>query len=241
MLGTPLYQYDVVDSTMDLVASLGKEGAPEGTAVMAGQQRQGRGRQGRSWFSPAAGNLYVSVLLRPRLTAAETPALAPAFGLGVAEALEAFVSVQAGLKWPNDVLIRGRKVAGLLTESVVQGQEVRYIVVGIGVNVNVDSFPGPLTETATSLHLEIGAPVELAAFVPVLFQHLEGVYRRFLTQGFAALAQAWNRHDALRGQRLRLHAGRHILEGIARGISPNGALILETAEGRQQVLAGEVL
>src|SRR5713101_5334406 len=101
MLGTPLQRFDEVESTMDVVASLGRSGAPEGIAVIAERQRRGRGRQGRSWFSPPEGNVYVSVLLRPQLTPAAIPALTPAFGLAVAEALEEFVSVQAGLKWPN--------------------------------------------------------------------------------------------------------------------------------------------
>src|SRR5262249_51638000 len=118
MLGTPLYRFAEVDSTMDVLASLARSGAPEGTAVIAERQRQGRGRQGRAWFSPPVGNVYVSVLLRPRRPAATMTALAPACGLGVAEALEEFATVPAGLKWPNDVMVRGRKIAGILIESV---------------------------------------------------------------------------------------------------------------------------
>jgi BirA family biotin operon repressor/biotin-[acetyl-CoA-carboxylase] ligase len=159
----------------------------------------------------------------------------------VAEALEECVSVQAGLKWPNDILVRGRKIAGILTESMVQGGEVSYIVVGVGVNLNVESFPEHLGDTATSVRLEIGTSVDLETFVPIFFRHLEAVYRRFLSQGFATLAEAWNRRDALRGQHVHLHTGVHILEGIAKGISPRGALVLETPEGLQQVSGGEVV
>jgi BirA family biotin operon repressor/biotin-[acetyl-CoA-carboxylase] ligase len=241
MLGTPLYHYDEVDSTMDQVAALGRAGAPEGATVIAARQRQGRGRQGRAWLSPAAENLYMSVLLRPQIPAAEAPPLALAFGLGVAAALEEFAALPAALKWPNDVLVRGRKIAGLLLESVLQGQELRYIVVGIGVNVNGDSFPAPLADTATSVRLECGTAMLLEAFVPVCLRHLDAVYQRFLAHGFMALAEAWNARDALRGRRLRLHAGTRVLEGLAQGVSPGGALVLETPEGRQQILSGEVL
>lgn len=241
MLGTPLYRYDEVDSTNDVVESLAKEGAPEGTTVIAERQRQGRGRQGRSWFSPGGGNLYVSVLLRPQIPTADLPALAPACGLGVAEALEAFVSVRAELKWPNDVLIRGRKIAGILTESVIQGGEVNYVVVGIGVNLNIDNLPEDLADTATSVCIEIGALVDHEVFVPVFLRQLDLVYQRFHAQGFAALTDVWNSRDALRERRVRLNTGPHILEGIAKGISPNGALVLETHEGRQQISAGEIL
>jgi BirA family biotin operon repressor/biotin-[acetyl-CoA-carboxylase] ligase len=236
-----LYRYDEVDSTNDVVESLAKEGAPEGTTVMAERQRQGRGRQGRAWFSPGRGNLYVSVLLRPKISATDLPALVPAFGLGVAEALEEFVSVRAELKWPNDVLVRGRKIAGILTESVIQGGEVNYVVVGIGVNLNIDNLPEDLADTATSVRLEIGTQVDHEAFVPVFFRQLDLVYRRFNSQGFAALTDAWNTRDALRERQVRLDTGMHILEGIAKGINPSGALILETPEGRQQISAGEIL
>jgi BirA family biotin operon repressor/biotin-[acetyl-CoA-carboxylase] ligase len=241
MLGTPLYRFDEVDSTMDVVASLGRGGAPEGTAVIARRQRKGRGRQGRSWFSPLGGNVYVSVLLRPRMTAAAIPALAPACGLGVAETLEEFVSVQAGLKWPNDILIRGRKIAGILIESVFQGGEISQVVVGVGVNVNVESFPEHLIDTATSVRLEIGVSVDQEAFMPVLFRHLDAVYQRFLARGFAALADVWTTRDTLKGRRVLLNTGTQVLEGIGRGISPDGVLLLETPEGLQQISVGEVL
>lgn len=241
MLGTPLHRFDEVDSTMDVVASLGRGGAPEGTAVMAERQRKGRGRQGRSWFSPPAGNVYVSILLRPRISAAALPALAPACGLGVAQALEELASVQAGLKWPNDILVRGRKIAGILTESVVQEGEISHVVVGVGVNVNVKSFPEHLINTATSICLEIGAPVDQEAFVAVLFRHLDTVYQRFLARGFPALADAWTRRDTLKGHRVHLNTGTQMLEGIARGISLDGALLLETPTGLRQISVGEVV
>jgi BirA family transcriptional regulator, biotin operon repressor / biotin---[acetyl-CoA-carboxylase] ligase len=241
MLGTPLHRYDEVDSTMDIVASLARGDAPEGTAVIAERQRKGRGRQNRAWFSPPGGNVYLSVLLRPAMTAAEISALAPACGLGVAQALEEFVPVRAQFKWPNDIVVRGRKIAGILTESFAQGWEVGYIVVGVGVNLNVESFPEHLVNTATSVRLETGASVDREGFVLAVFRHLNAVYQRYLAGGFADLAEAWNTRDALRGQQVRLNTGAEILQGTARGISPSGALVLETSAGLQQVSIGEVL
>ena len=237
----PLVELAACDSTNDEVAALAAAGAPHGAVVTAAAQRRGRGRLGRSWYSPAGESLYLSCLLRPQLTPAQVPPITLAAGVAVAEAV-AGLGLAPRLKWPNDVLCGGRKLAGVLTEMTTRGGQVDTAVVGIGVNGNVRSFPPELAGRATSLAIELGRPVDLIALRAELLAQLEIWLDRFLANGLAQVGPAWSRWSGMDGRRVRVElGGGATVEGRVRGITPDGALDLEDDRGQHvRVVAGEV-
>jgi len=232
---------DSVDSTNLLAAALAREGANEGTVVLAEQQTAGRGRLGRSWVSPARINLYCSVILRPAIPPLEVPRLTLVAGIAVAEAILVSADVRAAIKWPNDVLIDGRKVAGVLTELEAEADRVRFVIVGIGVNLNatLDDFPPELRDKATSLALASGEPVERARFAARLLTALDAAYATFLRGGFAALRHRYEELHCLTGQPVTVD-GKPPLTGTVRGVDDSGALLVESAGQLQRVVSGEV-
>jgi BirA family biotin operon repressor/biotin-[acetyl-CoA-carboxylase] ligase len=225
-------------STNDEAARLAAGGAAHGTVVTADAQDAGRGRLGRAWHSPPGENLYLSCILRPALEPARATAITLAAGLAVADAVER-AGVQAALKWPNDVLAAGRKLAGILTEMSTRGHEVQHIVVGIGVNLGSRSFPPELEGKATSLAL-LGVSVARPEFVDQLLVCLESWFDRFLAAGVAGLADAW----LARAHRSRVRAtsqGRSI-DGWIMGLDRDGCLVIEDdAGGHHRVLSGDVI
>lgn len=226
-------------STNDEAKRLASDGAPEGTVVVAETQTAGRGRRGRVWASPK-GNLYVSMILRPRIEPAAAPPLAPAMGLAVALAIEDVAPLTAELKWPNDVLVGGKKVAGVLTESVIAGGKLSAVIVGIGVNVGVE-LPPELAEIATTLSREAARNVRREEMEEALLRRMIEIYGRFLDGGFAALVDEWNERDALAGKQVNIDAGGRLVEGAGAGIAPTGALRVRTAAGIVEITTGEVL
>jgi BirA family biotin operon repressor/biotin-[acetyl-CoA-carboxylase] ligase len=231
-----------VDSTQEVVRELARGGAEEGTVVIAEAQTAGRGRLGRTWHSPPGTNLYCSVLLRPAVAPATVPQLALVAGLAVAEAIET-CGLRPALKWPNDVLLDGRKVVGILTEMEAELERVRVVIVGIGVNVNTaaDQFPPYLRETATSLAIAAGRPIDRGRFTADLLAALEACYRRFLAGGFPPLRDAWERRSVLTGRRVAVRAHDVEVAGEVAGIDDDGALRLVDESGAvRRVVAGEV-
>jgi BirA family biotin operon repressor/biotin-[acetyl-CoA-carboxylase] ligase len=216
--------------------------APNGHCVVADAQEAGRGSRGRDWESPAGTDLYVSIVDRLPVALAELPPLTLAVGLGVADAVDRLLGPRGGapsrVKWPNDVLIAGRKCAGVLIETTATREQVDAVVIGIGLNVNRTEFAGELAVSATSLWL---ATPDLPAFDRnlVLCALLEQVERRvdeFVRAGALAITQALNPRLALLGRRARCDER----VGIVRGIDPSGALRLQTAEGEVHVVAGRL-
>jgi BirA family biotin operon repressor/biotin-[acetyl-CoA-carboxylase] ligase len=232
---------DTVDSTNRLAAELARDGAAEGTTVLAEQQTAGRGRLGRSWVSPARLNLYASVVLRPAIPPLEVPRLTLVAGVVVADAIRATAPVDARIKWPNDVLIGGRKVAGVLTELEAEAERVRFVIVGIGVNLNAgcDDFPPELQSKATSIALASGAAVDRVAFAARLLGGLDAAYALFLHRGFAALRHRYEELHCLTGCDVAID-GTPPLTGTVRGVDDAGALLVEHAGEVQRVVSGEV-
>lgn len=230
-----------IDSTNRLAAELARGGAAEGTVVVAEQQTAGRGRLGRTWVSPARVNLYASLVLRPRIPPLEVPRLTLVAGLAVAEAIRATAALDATIKWPNDVLIDGRKVAGVLTELEAEAERVRFVIVGIGVNLNArrDDFPPELRRKATSLALASGAPVDRAAFAGRLLTELDRCYGRFLDGGFAALRHRYEELHGLAGHEVTID-GAPKVAGRVRGVDDAGALLVEVGGRLERVVSGEV-
>lgn len=229
-----------VTSTNDEAKRLAAKGAPEGTVVIAERQTAGRGRRGRAWAS-VPGNLFLSIVLRPRIPPAAAPPLAPAIGLAVALAIEDVAPMASELKWPNDVRVGGRKVAGVLTESMVAGTTLSAVVAGIGLNVGAE-LPPELAEIATTLSREAVRNVRKSEVETALLARIEDVYGRFLAGGFAAVHAEWSERDALLGQPVKIDAADGTVAGEGAGIADDGAYLVRVGSGETvRVTSGEVL
>jgi BirA family biotin operon repressor/biotin-[acetyl-CoA-carboxylase] ligase len=232
---------DRVDSTQRVARELAREGATEGTAVVAEEQTAGRGRLGRTWHSPPGENLYCSIVLRPPLAPAEVPQIALVAGVAVAAAVEEATGRRPAIKWPNDVLLEGRKVAGILTEMESEVDRVHHVIAGIGVNLNTRRFPRALRDRASSLLLLTGTPVDRARFTGRLLAALEARYRQYLRDGFAGLRPQWEAYSCLTGTDVCVAGPAGETTGRVLGIADDGALRLRGADGREvRVVAGEV-
>lgn len=240
-LGRAHEWHAVCPSTSDLAAERARAGAPAGLVIAADAQTGGRGRLGRSWHSPPGENLYVSLLLRPRRSAAEIPPLTLLAGAAVARAV-APLGVSPRLKWPNDVQLiddsgRRRKLAGVLTEMASAGARVEHVVVGIGINVNATAFPDELADRATSLRLATGQPMDRALLLASLLDAFEPLFEAFERDGPAPAVAAFTEYASL-PQRCRIDDR---LRGVALGVDPDGALRLRDDAGQiHRVISGEV-
>jgi len=245
-LGREQHYLDTTDSTNRVAFELAREGALHGTAVIAEAQSSGRGRLGRSFFSPAYLNLYTSIVLRPELTTADAPTLIPAAAIAVAEAVAESVDDPGAvaIKWPNDVLLDGLKTSGILMEMSAEATRVGFAILGIGVNLNVERehFPDEFRELATSLRSHTGRPTDRIAFVTRFYGALEQVLDAHARGGFPALRPRYEARFAMRGRRVRvLELDGAELHGIASGIGDDGALEVTRDDGRRvRVVAGDV-
>lgn len=241
---------DETDSTNLVAFDRGREGAPAGTVIVAETQSAGRGRLGRSFYSPPNQNLYTSILLRPTGSIADTPTLILGAAVAVAETVAEFIDDEAAveIKWPNDVLIRRRKTSGILMESSAEGTRIAFAILGIGINLNVDreTFPAEFRPFATSLSSELGRPVDRVAFTRRLFENLEIQLERHASGGFDSIRPRFEYFFRMAGEPVGIdEIGGQRLEGIARGIAPSGALEVEISEGPRagetvRVMAGDV-
>ena len=232
-----------VDSTQRVARDLARGGAPEGTTVIAERQTAGRGRLGRQWHSPAGLNLYCSIVLRPPLAPSAVPQLALVAGAAVAAAVQEETGLRSGIKWPNDVLLGDRKVAGILVELESEVERVHHVIAGIGVNLNAPrtAFPPALRPKAGSLRLATGRRVDRAAFTGRLLAALEARYGRFLARGFASVRAEWESYSVLTGAEVRVASPEGELAGRVVGLDDDGALRLRRPGGDVvRVVAGEV-
>ena len=234
-----LHSYDRIGSTNDEAKSLAASGAPEGTLVWAREQSKGRGRQGRAWVSPP-GNLFASLVLRPAVPAAVAAQLSFLAALAVGAAcLELAPGAAIGFKWPNDVLLARRKVAGILLESEAKPDgRLAWLVLGVG--INLVTYPVDAAFPATALSAT-GADVAPETMLTALAHHLLLWHERWQQgRGFAALREAWLAHAPGLGQALRVRLPQAELEGVFAGLDQDGALLLETPAGARRIEAGEV-
>lgn len=245
LLGRPLHFFETIDSTNTYAMQLAAEGAAEGTLVVADAQTGGRGRLGRSWVSPAGVNLYCSLILRPPIAASLAPQINLVAAVAVADTLAGLDGPPPAIKWPNDVLLSGKKVCGILAEMQTRGEHLQAIILGIGVNLNarLEAFPQELRDKASSLFVVTGTPVERAAFAASLLTHLEQAYLLWLEEGFPALRAAWERYAAdLIGRQIAVAAQGEAISGTVLGLDTDGALLVreQTTDTPRRVVAGEV-
>ena len=224
----------VVTSTQAIAFEMAEQGAADGTVVVADTQTAGRGRRGRMWHDAPGDNLLISIVIRPRLSVADLPKLSLTAAVAVAEAIAFATGLQARLKWPNDVLVNGRKLAGILLESRIAAEPV--VVVGIGVNLRQRTFPAELAETATSVDLEGGRTVECEELLEAVLDAFERWRRALEREGFAALRARWLSLADTIGRAVTV--GEHA--GVAVDLAEDGALVLRQEAGLQRVVAGEM-
>jgi len=243
-LGNKIHYFSAVDSTNSCARQLAERGAEEGEIVIAESQNHGRGRLGRPWVSPPYLNLYFSVVLRPKLPPIDAPQITLMAAVALADTVASFIPVAPVIKWPNDVLVRGRKLAGVLTESSGDSVRIEFVILGIGVNLNYPRslMPEAIRQRATSIVELTQKNISREAFVRRLIQDLDRCYGELEEGGFDPLATRWEARFGFRGKKVRVEMTDRVLIGRAKGIDRDGALILEDEMGQcQRVVAGDVI
>jgi BirA family biotin operon repressor/biotin-[acetyl-CoA-carboxylase] ligase len=232
-----------VDSTNLCAAEMAQGGAEEGEVVVSEHQRKGRGRLGRSWQSPPGVNLYASFVLRPRIPAAVAPQITLTAGVAVAEALSTYCAQGVTLKWPNDVQIGGRKVCGILAEMRLKGREVDFVIVGIGINVNIrrEDFDPAFRDTSTSLREELGREISRLDVAVRMFNCFETWYGTFIKDGFQTVRGRWLTCAGILRKEIEVRSGDELQTGRVLGIDDEGALLLEAQGKVRRVIAGDVI
>ena len=244
VVGRDIRVFNETASTNDVVEKIARDGAKEGVVVFAESQSRGRGRLGRKWASPTRKGLWFSVLLRPEFAPGDATRLTIAGATAVARAIRKETGVLPQIKWPNDILIRGRKVAGILTEMSAELDRVKHIILGVGVDVNLTAsdFPADLRRVATSLKMESGEPVDRPALAAALLTELDCDYARACGRGFAALADEWEAQCVTLGSNVTIHLGDRTIRGRAEALDDDGTLLVRTQHGQlERIIGGDVV
>jgi BirA family transcriptional regulator, biotin operon repressor / biotin---[acetyl-CoA-carboxylase] ligase len=222
-----------VKSTQEIAHSLAREGALEGSIVLADEQTGGRGRLGRAWQSPSGTGIWMSLILRPEIPLQKAPQLTLLIAVAASRAIEKVTGLEAAIKWPNDLLIKGKKVAGILTELQAEADSIHSVIVGIGMNVNQEKkhFTEEISEIATSLAIEGGKTYKRAEIAGAVLQEIENLYRSYLVKGFAVIKLLWEARAYSLGKRITARSVTGSITGYAKGITDEGVLLLEDDNG----------
>lgn len=243
VIGRDIRVFRETTSTNDIIDKLARDRAKEGIVVFAQSQTKGRGRLGRRWLSPAGKGLWFSLLLRPNLHPQQVTRLTVSTATALRRAIEQQTGLKPEIKWPNDILLSGKKVAGILTELHAELDRISYVIVGIGVDVNLNpaDLPPDLRKTATSLKIALGRDVPLAELAVRLLKTLDDDYARVIAGGFPAVADEWERHCSTLGRRVSITVGDRLLHGRAESLGDDGALLLRTDHGHlERIIGGDV-
>jgi BirA family biotin operon repressor/biotin-[acetyl-CoA-carboxylase] ligase len=230
----PIVRFSVVESTQRTAFELAAEGAVDRTVVVADHQSAGRGRRGRAWADVPGTSLLTSILIRPQVTPTLLGTFSIATGVAVAEALRRATGIEGRLKWPNDVLVRERKVAGILVES--RRSEEPLLVIGVGLNLAQQAFPGELADRATSVAIETGRAPDRDAMLATLLEEFDAWRWRLESQGFGQVRERWLARSDTIGRTVTVDA----VTGIAVGLDVDGALLVDDGRGVQRIVAGEI-
>jgi len=250
-LGHTVYYYKEADSTNQIAKDLAIQGAREGSLVVAEAQSAGHGRLSRRWFSPYGKGIWCSVILYPKINPVEVPPITMLASVAIAQAIREVVGVKAGIKWPNDIHLKGKKVCGILTEMGAEMERVRYLVLGIGLNVNIESedFPSTLREVATSLKIESSQPINRIHLLQVILKELEKLYLVWLKEGFAPILIQWKKLCVhlpglvdLNCRGVKFNAPtQESWEGWVEDVDLSGALLLRLSTGEiRRFITGEI-
>jgi len=243
VIGRDIRVFQETTSTNDVVEKLARDGVKEGVVVFAESQTRGRGRLGRKWVSPPGKGLWFSLLLRPNLRPQETTRLTVASATALRRAIVSQTGLQPEIKWPNDLLISGKKVAGILTELSAELDHVRYVILGIGVDVNpaLSDFPESIRSIASSLRIAAGRPISRPDLAVAFLREFDRDYSRVCSGQFAAVADEWEEHCSTLGRQVSIRLGPREIRGRAESLSPEGELLVRSEFGHlERVVGGDV-
>jgi BirA family biotin operon repressor/biotin-[acetyl-CoA-carboxylase] ligase len=244
LIGRKIRIFQEIDSTNLEAIRQAQKGAPEGLVILADSQSQGRGRSGRNWYSPPGLNIYCSVILRPHFLPSEAPRISFLAAVAAAWSCQKTFNFSPLIKWPNDLLYEGKKFAGILSEMKAVASSIRYVVLGIGINVNIthELLPPELADSSTSIREVMGHPVSREELTKSLLKELDYWYGVLLKEGFHPIREEWNRMSALNGWIIQVRDGDTILAGKALALQEDGTLILHALDGTiHQLVAGDIV
>ncbi|QTM99634.1 biotin--[acetyl-CoA-carboxylase] ligase [Sediminibacillus dalangtanensis] len=236
--GKQLFHYPVVESTQVIGHQLAQKGTEEGTVILADEQTAGKGRMGRRWHSAKTEGIWMSIILRPPILPHKAPQITLLTAVAIAEAIESLTNTTPAIKWPNDIFFHDRKAAGILTEMQAEQDEIQYIVLGIGINVNqsLSDLPEDIQQTATSIKQETGIEWELAPLVQQILADFETYYGNYLLNGFAAIKEKWEHYGYKIGEQVHVSASKQEYQAEILGIAEDGALRVRKLDGGDENL-----
>ena len=243
VIGKKIIFFERTDSTNIQAKRIAADGAPDGTIIVAEEQNSGRGRLERQFFSPPGKGIWFSMILRPEMRPSDATKFTLASAVAVAEALDS-IGLKADIKWPNDVLYHGKKLVGILTEMSAEIDRINYIVIGTGINVNIQKaeFPEHLKDIATSIEVMNGGPVNRVYFFQKVLEAFDKIYETILREGFNPIIEKWKKYALARGQNVKVvEAGSgNTFYGTVKGLAKDASLIISTPDGERRVMAGDV-
>jgi BirA family biotin operon repressor/biotin-[acetyl-CoA-carboxylase] ligase len=239
-IGRRIYYFEGVSSTMNAAMQLGIKGAPEGTLVLAEHQTKGRGRLGRSWFSPKYKGIYLSLILKPKMPPLEASILTLLTAVSICEAVKVTAGLDAQIKWPNDILLHHKKLGGILTELSAEMDEVNFMIIGVGLNVNNDKKT--LVSQATSLKEQKKENINRISLLQEILRRIEANYLSFKEKGAHPVIEKWREHNITLGRRVKVYCHKEHIEGEAVDIDTDGGLLVRRDSGMtEKVMAGDVV
>jgi len=242
-IGREIFFYEKVGSTNTVAAELAEKGVSEGTVVLAEYQEKGKGRLGRRWVSPPGVNIYMSIIVRPEVNPRDGQFITMMAAIACSTALRKLTSLDVTVKWPNDLMVSGRKIGGILTEMKISPRRVIYAIVGIGINVNIDksAFPSDIKERATSVKNERGLSYPRNAIIVEILNEISQWYRTLKEKGKEILLSEWKRLTSTLGREVKVTVGKEVFKGLAESIDDEGRLILRLPSGAvKRIRAGDI-
>ena len=237
-----IFYFSDIESTNNEAKKQANLGCPEGSIVLSESQNKGRGRLSRGWFSPQGKGIWLSIVLRPPFNPYDAPKCTLLAAVAVTKAIRKVTQVECGIKWPNDILYQGKKIVGILTEMSAEIDAINHVVIGMGINVNIDQeeFPVELREIATSLSVVKGQEISRLSLLNAILMELEEMYSKVVELGFVEMLDEWRQLSITLGKNVNVVGGGRDFSGLAINIDQDGALLVETSECVERVLAGDV-
>ncbi len=241
-IGRKIHYFTEIDSTNNAAKKLAAAGAEEGTIIVSEAQNSGRGRLARGWYSPEQQGIWLSIVLRPHFSPADAPKCTLLAAVAITRAIRSLCNIDCGIKWPNDILYDGKKLVGILTEMSAEMDAINYIVIGMGINVNIQEqdFPEELKAIATSLAMIKGQAVSRLELLCDILMQLENLYAVAVSSGFSEILNEWRKYSITLGQAVNVIGIHQQFSGTAVDIDEDGALLVEATDGRHRVIAGDV-